>query len=172
MRVWKMLWLGSVLMGACAARGQAVVALPKLDLNRFATGWYEIARLPNKPEKKCVSNAFQMYAPGNKPGRFQYLQSCLLKDGETNIRNLTGRLDEEGDGKLKLGTLPLFRTKLWVMATGPDFEWALVGSPDHKLLWVLSRTATMDSAVLQQVEGVAAAQGFKVGKLETVVQGK
>jgi len=172
MRLWNVLWLGSVLMGACAARGQAVVSVPKLDLNRFATGWYEIARLPNKREKKCVSNAFQIYAPAYKPGHFQYVQSCLLQDGETNIRNLNGRLDEERDGKLKLSTFPLFSTKLWVMATGPDFEWALVGSPNHNLLWVLSRTATMDSAVLQQVEGIATAQGFTVGKLEMVVQGK
>ncbi len=178
MRLWSVLWLGGLMGVGLAepgeASGQSVRAVPKLDLNRFATGWYEVARLPNKPQKKCVSDAFQMVALGNKPGRFQLVQSCLLKDGETNTRSVAGKMDKLGDGKLKLSTLPLFLlpTKLWVMATGPDFEWALVGSPNHKLLWVLSRKAKMDAAVLQQVEAVAEAQGFKTGKLVMVAQDK
>lgn len=154
-----------------AASGQSVTAVPKLDEKLFATGWYEIARLPNKPEKKCVSNALQMYTVGNKPWQFQVVESCLLKDGEANVRNLSGRGDKVGDGRLKVGSFP-FATKTWVLATAPDYSWALVGSPNHKLLWILSRTATMDEAVLQQVEGMAAAQGYKVDKLQRVVQGK
>ncbi len=175
MRFWSVLSVGAVLAGTVAASGlasgQAVMAVPKLDLNRFATGWYEIARLPNKPEKKCDGNAFQMYALGNKPRQFQLVQSCLFKDGQANVRNLPGKVDKQGDGKLTVGTFP-FTSKFWVLATGPDFEWALMGSPNRKLLWVLSRKATMDAGVMQQLKATAAAQGYKVDKLEMVTQGK
>jgi lipocalin len=55
-----------------------------------------------------------------------------------------------------------------VLATGPNYEWALVGSPNHKTLWVLSRTATLPAETYQQIVSQAAAQGFKTAKLLTV----
>ena len=175
MRRWSLsvaLGLGCFVGGAGAVNAQSVTAVPKLDVNKLSVGWYEIARLPNKSEKACVSNAQQIYAPSNKAVKLQVVDSCLLKDGEANARNVTAKLDKEGDGKLKVGSFFLFASKEWVLASAPDWNWVLIGSPNHKLLWVLSRKEKMDAGVLQQIEAMATAQGFDTAKLEMVPQGK
>ena len=155
------------------ASAQAPTPVPKLDLNRLTGTWYELYHLPSKAEKKCVSDASVLYALGDKPGRIQIVFTCLLKDGASNVQNKDGRLaDKAGDGKLKIpGFLPYFLAKkYWVLATGPDYEWALVGSPNHKSLSILSRSQTLPPATLSDIQSRAAAQGFPVARLIQVPQ--
>ena len=151
--------------------GQTVSAVPKLDLNQYMGTWYEIARLPTKAEKKCVSDVLVLYALGDKPNSFQMGTSCHLKNGASDVRDADGkRYKKSDDGRLKLTRLVLFSTKYWVLDLAPDGSWALVGSPNHKQLWILSRTAVLSPEVLTALEAKASAQGFKTGKLITVPQ--
>ncbi len=165
-----------MLLGVCfsmsgLASGQQASAVPALDLNRFFGTWFEIARLPNRAEKKCVGDAFQMYASAYKPAHFQVVDSCTLKDRSKDVRNINGkRASKTGDGKLKLGSFFPFTSKLWVLAMAPDDSWALVGSPNHKSLWVLARTATISPGVLAEAESKASSEGFKTARLVLVSQ--
>ncbi len=163
-----MLWAG------LAAGAQSVTAVPKLDLTRFSTTWYEIARYGNKAEKKCVRDGLVLFASGEKAGRLEEVTSCGAKDGFANVQNVNLRLKDKkvSDGRLQTTFLFLIHRKQWVLALGDDYEWALVGSPNHKQLWVLSRTSAMDPTTLDAVKSRAAAQGFDVSKLAMVKQTK
>jgi apolipoprotein D and lipocalin family protein len=153
------------------AKAQAVSAVPQLDFNRFMGTWFEVARLPDKAQKKCVGNAFEIYTVADKAGSFALVESCKLKDGTSAVRNLTGkRAKKSVDGRLNVTTLWPFSRKQWVLAVGPDYDWALVGGPNHKTLWVLSRTLAMPDGTLREVEARATGEGFDVGKLVTVSQ--
>ena len=147
-------------------QGQTVTPVPKLDLNRFTGTWYEIARLPGKIEKNCASDVFSLVAIGDKTNQFQVVISCTVKKGYTEARNATIKPgDKSGDGKLKLTFLWPFTTKYWVLANGPEYEWSLIGSPNHKELLILSRTRTMKPDLLAEIEAKAAAEGFHTDKL-------
>ncbi len=150
------------------AAAQTVTALPKLDLNRFTGTWYEVARLPSKSEKHCIGMPLALYALGDKPGHLQVVNSCPIKDGSTSIRNASGKVaNKTGDGKLKVSYTFPFSSPQWVLATGQDYEWALVGSPNHKNLWIFSRTATIRPDALAEARSKAAAQGFNTARLIT-----
>jgi len=153
---------------------QKASAVPQLDLNRFSGTWYEIARLPNKAEKKCVSDAFLLYAAKYKPSDFSEVASCQLKGGSADVRNFNGKRANKkaSDGRLKVTTIWPFSAKDWVLAVAPVYSWALLGSPNHKTLWVLSRTASLVPDVLTEAETQAAAQGFNTRKLVMVAQTK
>ncbi len=151
-----------------AAFGQHVTPVPKLDLNRFTGVWYEIAEYPPKPKKQCLGGTKVLYALGDKPNTFQMGTFCHLRNGKPGDTNATGKMDKQGDGALKLNHLVLFHTKYWVLATGPDYDWALIANPNRKSLWVLSRTAEMAPETLTQIEGLATAQGLNTAKLVTV----
>jgi apolipoprotein D and lipocalin family protein len=163
-----------LLVGAREVRGQSVTAVPQFDLNRFTGTWYEMARLPNGREKECVSDVFELIALGDKPHTFQVVLSCMTKGGYTDARNANGKPQDKKspDGRLKVSYLWPFSSKYWVLALGPKYEWALVGNPNHKELWLLSRTKTMMPEVLAEVEAKAAAEGFPVGKMVVVRQGR
>ena len=152
------------------AAAQTVTAVPKLDLNKYMGTWYELARLPDRAEKKCEANVEVLYALGDKKGTFQMGTTCDLKDGTPDEYDGTGKIDKAGDGRLKLSRLVLLSTPYWVLATGPAYEWALVGSPKHKTLWILSRTPTLDPAVMTQIKNTATAQGFDLTRLITVTR--
>ncbi len=149
-----------------APQAQTVTAVPKLDLATFTGKWYEIARFPNKREKKCVSDVFNLIAQGEKPTRLQFVSSCKNKGGFAEIRGaIIKAANKSGDGKLKLVSLWPFSTPFWVLALGPDNAWSLIGSPNHKQLWILAKTPTLDPQVLAEIEAKAAAQGFSPAKL-------
>ncbi len=163
------LGLASFLLAAAPeVSAQAASAVAKLDLDKLTGTWYQIAKLPVKAEKKCLSDGTVLYALSDKPGSFQTGTFCTLKGGDHNDITNSGKQDKAGDGKLKIRHLVIFSRKYWVLATDPNFEWALVGTPNHKSLWILSRQPTLADPVYQQVQTVASSQGFPVGKLVLV----
>lgn len=161
------------IVGVAASTGTAVAqATPvaKLDLNKFTGSWYEIARLPDKREENCASNGTVLYALGYKPHTFQLGTFCRLIRGDYNDWGDKGKTSKEGDGTLKISRWVFFSTRYNVTALGPEYDWALVGKPNHKALWILSRTRTMDPSLLSTVEATASAQGFDTSKLLIVPQ--
>ncbi len=172
LRIFRGIVAAGLLMAvADGLRAQTVTPVSKLDLNRFTGTWYEIARLPGKVEKNCASDVFSLVAIGDKTNQFQVVISCTVKKGYTEARNATIKPgDKIGDGKLKLTFLWPFTTKYWVLDNGPEYEWSLIGSPNHKELLVLSRTRSMKPELLAELEGKAAAEGFATGKLAMTLQ--
>jgi apolipoprotein D and lipocalin family protein len=163
--------LGAVLL-ATAAWGQ-VTAVPKLDFGRFAGAWYQIERFPTKKEKACAANVVVMFTKSEKAYRFDVVRSCTTKDDTADAVNLVGRMeDKSGDGRLKVGAFWPFQTRYWVLATGPEYEWALVGDPKRKTLWVLSRKTTLGADDLAAAKAKAQAEGFDVSKLVEMKQGQ
>jgi apolipoprotein D and lipocalin family protein len=162
--------LGLLLCISRSANAQAVTAVPKLDLDRYIGAWYELARFPVKREKPCLSDNMVLYALGDKENSFQVVTSCQIKGGNSDAWNDKGKAGSAGDGRLKLSRFLIFSTKYWVLAAGDDNDWALVGNPNHKSLWVLSKTTAIKPEVLAEIEAKAAAQGFDTTKLLKVAQ--
>ena len=162
---------GLVLLVASAggAPAQTVTAVPQLDLDRLAGTWFELALLPNKAEKACLSDALVLYAGADKPHRLQVVNACTMQGGNVNARNADLKPNKKStDGKLKIIYTWPFSQKYWFLALGANYEWALIGSPNHKTLWILSRTRTLAPDVLADIKTRAAAQGFDPARLVDV----
>jgi lipocalin len=50
------------------------------------------------------------------------------------------------------------------------YAWTLIGTPNHKQLWIFARTQTLDSAQLDQIKTQASAMGYKADKMITTPQ--
>ena len=48
---------------------------------------------------------------------------------------------------------------------GPDYRWAVVGSPSRKYLWVLSREPSMPATQFRAIRDRATARGYPVDRL-------
>ncbi len=69
-----------------------------------------------------------------------------------------------------LSWVPLVWADYWVLALDPDYQWALVGEPDRKYLWILSRLPEMDRAQFEQLKAKAETMGYDLGPLRLMAR--
>jgi apolipoprotein D and lipocalin family protein len=155
-----------------------VEAVEAVDLDRYAGRWYEIARLPNRFQDDCACCVTATYTRRDD-GRLTVVNQCREANGQE--KGVTGEAklaDEKGPtSKLKVRFAPGFLAFLgfvwgdyWVLDLDDDYTRVLVGAPDRKYLWVLSRTPTMDDEVYAALMETAAAMTFDVARVEKTPQ--
>lgn len=165
-------------LGASRAGAQAsaapVRAVDSLDLQRYAGRWYEVARFPSWFERRCVGQATADYEV-RPDGAIKVVNTCRTADSTiTRAEGAAHLADDRGPAsKLKvrfapgfLSWLPMVWADYWVLDLTDDYRAALVGTPDRRYLWVLSRTPGLDATTYDRLVATAARQGFDVARLE------
>lgn len=148
---------------AAAAFGQQakpaeLEAVKTFDLGKYAGTWYEIAAFPNKFQKSCVGNITVKYVLKGE-GAFDAVNQCVEKDGRTKEAKGSGKLtDTTGGAKMKIRFAPGIFSFLstvwenyWLIDLGPEYDYAVIGEPKRRYLWVLSRDPEMSDALYQQI---------------------
>ena len=152
---------------------QPLRVVPSIDLSRYAGRWYEIARLPNRFQKKCAGDVSATYTVMDDGG-LKVVNQCSRANGEvTSVEGRARLANKRGPNtKLKVRFAPRFLSFLpfvwgdyWIMELAPDYSYAVVGEPARQYLWILARTPQLDETVLRQLIEHAAAQGYDVGPL-------
>lgn len=114
----------------------------KLDIKKYAGQWHEIGRLPNTFENNIV--AARATYTAQKNGTLSLLNEGIKKDGQrTSIIGNVTQPDSRQPGKLRVrfSTFPtnLFTGDYWILGLSQDYTRALIGSPDQRHLWFLSK---------------------------------
>lgn len=170
--------LSSFLAGALLAAGLfaqdegALKTVASVDLDRYKGKWFEIARYPNKFQKKCVGNTTATYTI-ESDGDIEVLNECLKKNGKMDRAKGEARIvDESTKAKLEVRFAPAFLSFLpfvwgdyWVIDLAEDYSYAVVGDPKREYLWILSRTPELETSVYQEILRRVEAKGFDPGKL-------
>ena len=137
----------------------------QVDLTRYLGLWYEIGRYPNSFQKGCLGST-AMYT-ARLDGEIDVLNSCRdEKDG--SLREAKGRawvMDKASNARLKVSFFWPFRGDYWIIDLGKEYEYAVIGTPNRKYLWILSRTPEMHPEVLAKIIENVEKQGFVRDKL-------
>jgi apolipoprotein D and lipocalin family protein len=153
--------------------------VPAVDLPRYTGLWYEVARLPNRFEEKCASDVTAEYTL-KSADRLKVVNRCRKQDGRMTEAVGDARLaDRKGpNSRLEVRFAPAFLSFLpfvWgdyqIIELAPDYTYAVVGAPNRKYLWILSRTPQLDEATYQRLAESARSQGFDVSRLIRTKQG-
>ena len=169
-RGWSLLITGgAVLAGVVkvlAGRGRPMNVAAHIDLKKYAGKWYEIARLPNRFEKKCSGDSTATYTL-RADGKIGVVNQCRLPDGRVeSVRGSARAADPAGPNtKLKVTFFWPFTGNYWILAVDRDYGWAMVGEPRRKYLWILSREPHLDERVLDRLLERARQEGYDVGRL-------
>ena len=143
-----------------------------IDYARYAGTWFEVARLPFKYQKDCASDVTATYAP-QPNGRIAVTNRCLRANGKAiEAKGAARRVKGKAASVLEVRFAPAilsFLPAVWgdyqIISLGTNYEYAVVGTPDRKCLWILSRSPRMDAALYARLKEEAKAQGFDVGAL-------
>lgn len=173
MKFWFALLLIATGLFASAAAAQAQAPLETVahvNLQRYSGAWYEIARMPNHWESQCAKNVVVHYAL--KPdGGMSVSNDCIKKNGSPTTSSGNAKVvDKNSDAKLKVVFFWPFSADYWIIDLDSKYQWAVVGQPDRKYLWVISRTASLPHATMDQIRHKIAACGYNVNQLVTTPQ--
>ena len=136
-----------------------------VDLSRYVGRWYEIARLPNRFEKKCADSVTATYSI-RPDGKIDVINRCRKASGEfTTAKGKAKIVDKTSNAKLKVTFFWPFSGDYWILDLGSNYEYAVVGAPNRDYLWILSRTPKLDESLYQQLLIKMAAQGFKTEQM-------
>ena len=81
-------------------------------------------------------------------------------------------VEGSGNARLKVSFFWPFRADYWIVGLDEDYRWAVVGNPNRKYLWVLSRTPRLPREQLDQALQTAAGQGYDLEQLKYTDQGR
>jgi apolipoprotein D and lipocalin family protein len=136
-----------------------------VDLNRYTGKWYEIARYPNRFQRDCDGNVTASYTL-RSDGKIRVVNECRKQDGRRKSAVGTARVvDRATNSRLKVTFFWPFSGDYWILALGLEYEYAVVGEPSRKYLWILSRSPQMEERLYQDLQKKIAAQGYDITRL-------
>jgi apolipoprotein D and lipocalin family protein len=164
-------FLASIAVNARSANPPAELkTVPHLDLSRYLGRWYEIARYPNWFEKQCARDVTATYEL-RKDGRISVSNACVKEDGKRRESTGWAKIaDPASNAKLKVTFFWPFFGDYWVLELGPNYEYAVIGEPSRKYLWILSRTPQMSDEQYRSITGNLSARGYDANRLVRVKQ--
>lgn len=152
------------------ASASDVKAVTDFDSQRYLGQWYEIARLPNFFQKKCVGDIAVKY---HREGEgIAVVNRCRVADGKMDVVTGFATLENSSGSELKVTFLPRYlrwvpftKGDYWVLRIDPDYQISLVGDPDRKYLWLLSRTPTLPAEVIKDYLNSAKEMGYQLDNI-------
>ena len=157
-------------MPATGCAAEAVRSVPQVDLGRYVGLWYEIASFPMFFQRKCVGDTTAEYAETDA-GTIPVRNRCRTEDGFIEAEGRATVVPETGNGRLKVSFFWPFSSDYWIIGLDEAYRWALVGNPNRKYLWLLSRTPQLDTTSVQKAMDIAVRQGFDLANLRMTPQG-
>jgi Bacterial lipocalin len=142
--------------------------VPKVDLSRYLGKWYEIAHLPAKFQEGCEQTTATYGL--REDGTISVLNECTRNGKHTEAKGKAKVADRAAGAKLKVTFFWPFYGDYWIIKLGENYEYAVVGSPNHKYLWILCRTPQMDEKLYGELLDFAGSRGFNVDSIIKTAQ--
>jgi len=157
---------------AMPARAQSLETAANIDPARYAGLWYEVARLPNATQARCVADTTSTFTL-RSAHYFDVGMRCQRADGtEESDLGIARIRNPATNAKMEIRFLPLALawwpfawSDYWILDLAPDYSHALVGAPARDALWILARRPVLESAIYERLVAKARALGFPVDRL-------
>lgn len=165
-----LLVLATTLLG-CSAKQQPLETVKNVDIKRYAGKWYEIASYPQRFQKGCTCTTAE-YTATDK-GYIIVENSCnkdSVNGEKSGIKGKAFVVENSGNAKLEVQFFWPFKGKYWIIDLDSNYTYAVVGHPNRKYLWILSRTPQMDQAVYDGILERVKAKGFDLSILQKTIQ--
>jgi apolipoprotein D and lipocalin family protein len=129
-----------------------LTVVDRVEVDRYLGMWYEIASYPAWFQKGCTATTAEYSLLPD--GKIQVINRCRKDSPEGPLKESKGKaeiVDISTNAKLKVWFFWPFKGNYWIIDLSADYQWAVVGEPSRKYLWILSRSPAMDEAVLQGI---------------------
>lgn len=161
MRNWFILMTMAFMFGSCG--GEELQTVKQVDLDRYMGKWYEIVRLPNSFEEglKCITAEYRLKENGKVEVRNA---GTDIENGrrESSIGEAKVPDPNNAPGQLKVSFFKPFYGDYFIIELDEEYRWSLVGSPNRKYLWILSREPVLPKDIASRLMSRAEELGFEL----------
>ena len=142
--------------------------VPHVELEKYLGKWYEIAHLPAKFQEDC--NETTATYTLSKDGSISVLNQCTKNGKMKQAKGKAKVVDKKSNAKLKVTFFWPFYGDYWIIKLGNNYDYSVVGTPNRKYLWILSRTPQMDDNLYSQIIEYVKSKGFDANNLMKTLQ--
>jgi apolipoprotein D and lipocalin family protein len=143
-----------VLMPSCSS----VPIVPPLetvefvDIEQYMGKWYEIASYPTFFNRRCTATTAEYTLQDD--GTVRVVNECRIGDPSGRLDRIEGTarvVNEETNAELKVSFFFFGAGDYWIIELEENYQWAVVGDPGRRTLFILSRTPTLEDGVYQDI---------------------
>jgi apolipoprotein D and lipocalin family protein len=142
-----------------------------VDTGRYLGRWYEFARLPNSFEKDCegVTADYSM----REDGMISVVNTCRIGAPDGEIKRAKGKariIDTETNARLEVSFFGPFYGDYWIIHLADDYSLSIVGEPEGRYLWILTREPTINDDARAEAMSVLTSFGYDISQLHFTLQ--
>ncbi len=163
------------LMNGCASvpknASPELQVVPYVNIERYLGKWYEIALYPNWFEEGCFSST--AFYEKLKDGRIKVTNRCRMHGPNGELNEAIGYADiadSKTNAKLKVQFFWPFKGNYWIIDLDKEYQYAIVSEPNRQYLWILSRSPSLDTQVLEALKEKISSKGFDLTYLKQTLQ--
>ncbi len=170
-----MKWILGGVMLALATTNFGCVSVPNpptvdhVDMSKYSGRWYEVARIPHLFDYFNVADTVT-YTPakhGDLVAVERWRHATTYGPMCDSVGVLRPGQHDNGHMQLQYG---LNISDYWVLALDPDYQYAMIGTPDRRYLRILSRTPTLPQDVDEKLFALADREGYDVAQVRRTPQ--
>lgn len=152
-------------------RTPSLPVVAQVDLSKYQGTWYEIARFPNYFEEGCQEPKANYTL--NSDGTVKVVNTCMVNEKLNQVTGIAIPRNSQiipgttilTPGRLQVSFGLPFYGNYDIIALDPNYQYAMVGTPDRNYLWFLSRKPELSAAAYEELMIHAQQLGFPIERL-------
>ncbi|OKS89310.1 hypothetical protein RG47T_4794 [Mucilaginibacter polytrichastri] len=138
----------------------------KVDLDRYAGKWYSLYSIPTFFDKgsRETTTSYNW----DQKGYYDVLTTYKKGDDDEEVHTYKSKLfqvDNTNNSQMKAQFIWPYKVDYWIIELADDYSYVVVGHPDHKFLFIMSRKPSMDKKLYEEIISRCKAKGYAVEKL-------
>lgn len=142
-----------------------------VDIDRFMGRWYVLGFTPTMLDKTAV-NATETYAM-KENGKIQTTYSFRKKtpNGKSKTYEPVGWVyDKESNSEWRMRFFGVYVAPYYILHVSEDYQHTVVGHPNRKLAWVMSRSPVVSDATYEELVGELRSREYDLSTFKGMVQ--
>ncbi len=166
--LYKIFVLLIFLFGCSSSNYLPLETVKQVDVKKYIGKWYEVASIPNSFQKgcKCTSAEYSLIDSST----IKVVNKCKKENEFDNVNGKAFIVEGSNNAKLKVQFFWPFRGDYWIIELDDNYQYAVVGTPSRKYLWILSRKPTLDENIYQMLLIKIKDKNFNITKIQKTNQ--
>jgi apolipoprotein D and lipocalin family protein len=145
----------------------------KVDVHNYSGTWYSLYSIPTTYDKGSRETSGKY--TWNEKGKYYDVVTSYKKPGSEKVHSIESKVYQvpgTNNSQMKAQFVWPFKVDYWVIELAPDYSYVVVGHPERKLLFIMSRKKSLDKKTYAEIVARCEAKGYDVSKLASQRHGQ